>query len=46
MSSVTLPQAKLIKRTAWMKIQIEERRRRGTWDRNPYVVAYEFELLR
>ena len=19
---------------------------RGTWDRNPYVVAYEFELLR
>ena len=29
MSSVTLPQAKLMKRTAWMNMQIEERRRRG-----------------
>lgn len=26
---MTLPQAQLIKRTAWMNIQIEERRRRG-----------------
>lgn len=29
MSSITLPQAQLIKRTAWMNKQIEERRRRG-----------------
>lgn len=29
MSSITLPQAQLIKRTAWMNMQIEERRRRG-----------------
>lgn len=29
MSSITLPQAQLIKRTAWMNIQIEERKRRG-----------------
>ena len=29
MSSITLPQAQLIKRTAWMNMQIEERKRRG-----------------